>query len=210
MSLLKCCTIRRKRVVKNLYNEEDIDNDVDTQRENEEEVGKYGDHHANDENENDGTKLIYFACEIPNQHIIDILRSIRSTPKSLKYCYDEAVVKYRKAKKIYDNSLPPDHPNHAVPRVNLGNVYLAAKDYSKACEEYEIALKLQQQSLPSDHPNIARTLHNLAIVQTHLGNIEQAKQYLERAEEIANHVLSSKHPVVSSIRKTKALMAEES
>ncbi|CAF1200599.1 unnamed protein product [Rotaria sp. Silwood1] len=124
--------------------------------------------------------------------------------------YDEAVVKYRKAKKIYDNSLPPDHPNHAVPRVNLGNVYLAAKDYSKACEEYEIALKLQQQSLPSDHPNIARTLHNLAIVQTHLGNIEQAKQYLERAEEIANHVLSSKHPVVSSIRKTKALMAEES
>ncbi|CAF3317163.1 unnamed protein product [Rotaria sp. Silwood2] len=79
MSLLKCCTIRRKRAVKNLYSEEDIDNDVDTQRENEEEIGKYGDHDANDENENDGTKLIYFACEIPKQHIIDILRSIRST-----------------------------------------------------------------------------------------------------------------------------------
>ncbi|CAF5195811.1 unnamed protein product, partial [Rotaria sp. Silwood1] len=83
--------------------------------------------------------------------------------------------------------------------VNLGNVYLASRDYSKACEEYEIALKLQQQLLSSDHPDIARTLHNLALVQTHFGNIEQAKQYLERAEEIAGHTLSSKHPVVSLI-----------
>ncbi|CAF4431475.1 unnamed protein product [Rotaria sp. Silwood2] len=123
--------------------------------------------------------------------------------------YDEAIVKYRKAKKIYDSSLPSYHPNHAIPRVNLGNVYLASRDYSKACEEYEIALKLQQQSLPNDHPDIARTLHNLALVQKHLGNIEQAKEYLERAEEIADHTLSSKHPVVSLIRKTKALMTEE-
>ncbi|CAF3706570.1 unnamed protein product [Rotaria sp. Silwood1] len=90
MSLLKCCTIRRKRAVKSLYNEEDIDNDVDTQRENEE-VGKYGDHDANDESENDETKLIYFACEIPKQHIIDILWSIRSTLETFtmeKECID--------------------------------------------------------------------------------------------------------------------------
>ncbi|CAF4927761.1 unnamed protein product [Rotaria sp. Silwood1] len=124
--------------------------------------------------------------------------------------YDEAIVKYRKAKQIYDSSLPSCHPNHAIIRVNLGNVYLASRDYSKACEEYEIALKLQQQLLSSDHPDIARTLHNRTVVQTHLGNIEQAKKYLKRAEEIASHTLSSKHPVASSIRKTKALMAEES
>ncbi|CAF3824765.1 unnamed protein product [Rotaria sordida] len=91
MSLLKCCTIRRKRAVKNLYDEKNIDNNVDTQRENEEEAGKYEDHDANDENENDGTKLIYFACETPKQHTIDILRSIRSTLETFtveKECID--------------------------------------------------------------------------------------------------------------------------
>ncbi|CAF3774907.1 unnamed protein product [Rotaria sp. Silwood1] len=112
--------------------------------------------------------------------------------------YDEAIVKYRKAKQIYDSSLPSCHPNHAIIRVNLGNVYLASRDYSKACEEYEIALKLQQQLLSSDHPDIARTLEIMY------------KECPKRAEEIAGHTLSSKHPVVSLIRKTKALMAEES
>ncbi|CAF4625395.1 unnamed protein product, partial [Rotaria sp. Silwood2] len=76
MSLFKCCTIHSKRAGKNLYNEEDTNNDVDTERENEQ-VEKYEGHDGEDEN--DGTKLIYFACETSNQHIIDILRKIRST-----------------------------------------------------------------------------------------------------------------------------------
>ncbi len=62
------------------------------------------------------------------------------------------MIKYLKAKKIYDNSLPPGHPNRALPRVNLGNVKLAAGQYEEALEEYESALKLQEASLPGDHP----------------------------------------------------------
>jgi tetratricopeptide (TPR) repeat protein len=118
-------------------------------------------------------------------------------------------VKYLRAKKIYDRSLPPGHPNCALPRVNLGNVYLSAGDYEKALTEYESALKLQEASLPGDHPDIARTLHNLAVVQAHRGMIDQAKEYLERAEETAGRTLSAKHPVMALLTKTKDFMVEE-
>jgi len=119
------------------------------------------------------------------------------------------MVKYLRAKKIYDHSLPPGHPNRALPRVNLGNVYLAAGQYDMALEEYESALKLQESSLPGDHPDIARTLHNLAVVQAHRGNMEAAKEYLERAEETAGKTLSTKHPVMALLGKTKNFMVEE-
>jgi len=114
-----------------------------------------------------------------------------------------------KAKKIYDSLLPPGHPNRAVPRVNLGNVYLAAGNYNFACDEYESALKLQEASLPADHPDIARTLHNLAVVETHLGNLVMAKEYFERAEETATKTLASKHPIMSLLGKTKNFMVDE-
>jgi tetratricopeptide (TPR) repeat protein len=120
------------------------------------------------------------------------------------------MTKYLKAKKIYDRLLPPGHPNRALPRVNLGNVYLSDGQYDKALEEYENALELQEKSLPGDHPDIARTLHNLAVVHTHRGNMEQAKDYLERAEETAGRTLSAKHPVMNLLAKTKNYMVEES
>ncbi|CAF3848286.1 unnamed protein product [Rotaria sp. Silwood1] len=34
--------------------------------------------------------------------------------------FKQALSKYQEAKKICDNSLPPGHPNRALPRVNLG------------------------------------------------------------------------------------------
>lgn len=120
------------------------------------------------------------------------------------------MTKYLRAKKIYDRSLPPGHPNRALPRVNLGNVYVSAGQYDMALEEYSSALRLQESSLPGDHPDIARTLHNLAIVQAHRGDMESAKEYLTRAEETAGHTLSAKHPVMNLLSKTKNFMVEES
>ncbi len=117
--------------------------------------------------------------------------------------------KYHKAKKIYDRSLPPGHPNCALPRVNLGNVYLAAGQYEEALQEYESALKLQESSLPGDHPDIARTLHNLAVVHVHRGNLVQAKEYLDRAEDTAGRTLSAKHPMMTLLGKTKDFMVDE-
>jgi tetratricopeptide (TPR) repeat protein len=119
------------------------------------------------------------------------------------------MTKYEKAKKIYDRSLPPGHPNRALPRVNLGNVYLSAGQYDLALVEYESAFKIQESALPGDHPDIARTLHNLAVVHFHRGNMEQAKEYLERAEETAGRTLSTKHPMMNLLVKTKNLMVEE-
>lgn len=118
-------------------------------------------------------------------------------------------MKYTKAKKIYDRSLPPGHPNHALPRVNLGNVFFAAGQYDLAAVEYKNALELQIGSLPADHPDIARTLHNIAVVYAHQGDLIQAKEYLERAEETASRMLSNKHPVMNLLGKTKNFLVDE-
>jgi tetratricopeptide (TPR) repeat protein len=118
------------------------------------------------------------------------------------------MTKYEKAKKIYDRSLPPGHPNRALMKGNLGNVYVSAGQYDLALVEYESALKIQELVLPGDHPDIARTLHNLAVVHFHLENMAQAKEYLERAEETAGRTLSAKHPMMSLPGKTKNFMVE--
>ena len=94
-----------------------------------------------------------------------------------------------------------------MPRINLGNVYLAAGEYDLAKEEYENALKLQEQALPADHPDVARTLHNLAVVCSNRHDMEKAKEYLERAEETASHMLSAKHPLMIMLKQTKSQMA---
>ena len=81
-------------------------------------------------------------------------------------------MKYIQAKKIYDTILPPGHPKRALPRINLGNVYLTTGQYELALEEYQDALKLQKTLLPHDHPDITRTSHNIAVVHEHQRNIE--------------------------------------
>lgn len=116
--------------------------------------------------------------------------------------------KFRRAQKIYDRSLPVGHPNHALPRVNLGNVYVAVGDYNKAREEYEAALKIQQASLPTDHLDIIRTLHNIAVVYVWEGKIELAKEYLKRVEEMASRTVSATHPIMKLINDTKDKLSD--
>ncbi|CAF1320589.1 unnamed protein product [Rotaria sordida] len=80
MSFLKWLKPRRKKVHEGVNAGEDHDNDDDTRREEEEaEAGKYTGRDVDDESTNDGTKLVYFACEEPKQNIIDILQSVKSS-----------------------------------------------------------------------------------------------------------------------------------
>ena len=44
------------------------------------------------------------------------------------------------AKKIYSSLLPHGHPNHALPEINSGNMYLITG-------QYENALKIQEKLL---------------------------------------------------------------
>jgi tetratricopeptide (TPR) repeat protein len=56
--------------------------------------------------------------------------------------YQEAVRFYGKALAIRQQSLPPNHPDLAIPQYNIGLLYDNMGNYSKACSYYECAKEI--------------------------------------------------------------------
>jgi tetratricopeptide (TPR) repeat protein len=110
---------------------------------------------------------------------------------------------------MYDDALPSGHPNRALVRVNIGNIYFATCNFDMALTEYENALRLQESSLPADHPDIARTLHNLALAHLHQGDADKYRESIERAESTAVRMLKKQHPMLTLLSTTKNAMVED-
>ncbi|MEM6995458.1 MAG: serine/threonine-protein kinase [Myxococcota bacterium] len=53
---------------------------------------------------------------------------------------DEAVVEHAKAKAIYDQGLPSDHPDRVIVRMHLGDAHQSLGDHDQAVAEYEAAV----------------------------------------------------------------------
>ena len=123
--------------------------------------------------------------------------------------YDKAALKFEKAKKAYDHSLPPGHPSRGLLRINLGNVYRANHRLEDAIKEYESGLEIQEKYLPADHSDIVRTLHNLSVTYADLGETQKAKEYFSRAEDIVQRTLTGKHPLTHIIARTKTNVMDD-
>ncbi|CAF0720494.1 unnamed protein product [Rotaria sp. Silwood1] len=79
MSFLKWFKPRRKKLVDSTNNRDNIAGDDDVRPDEVEETAKSRGRDAGNESQNDGNKLIYFACQAPKQSVIDKLRSINSS-----------------------------------------------------------------------------------------------------------------------------------
>ncbi len=63
---------------------------------------------------------------------------------------------------IYENALPPDHPEIATTLDNLAQLYSKQGQNAQAKSLFQRALAIKEKSFPPDHPEIAITLFNLA------------------------------------------------
>ncbi|CAF4347425.1 unnamed protein product, partial [Rotaria sordida] len=61
--------------------------------------------------------------------------------------YSKALEFYKKAHKIREKALPPNHPDLATSYNNIGYVYEDMGDYSKALEFYEKAHQIKEKEL---------------------------------------------------------------
>ncbi|CAF4027810.1 unnamed protein product, partial [Rotaria sordida] len=66
-----------------------------------------------------------------------------------------------KALEIYEEALPPNHPDLAAFYNNIGLVYDKMGEHSKALEFHDKAHKIYETTLPPDHLRLATTYDNI-------------------------------------------------
>jgi tetratricopeptide (TPR) repeat protein len=112
--------------------------------------------------------------------------------------YQEAIRFYEKSLAIYQQSLPPNHPDLASSYNNIGGVYHNMGDYPKALSSYEKALAIKQQSLPPNHPDLANSYNNIGAVYDKMGDYPKALSSYEKALAIRQQSLPPNHPDLAS------------
>ena len=99
-----------------------------------------------------------------------------------------------KALKIFEQVLPPTHPDLATSCNNVGGTYLRLGDQEKALEYRLKALALWEQVLPPTHPDLATSYNNVGYTYGYLGDHEKALEYQFKALGILEQSLPSDHP----------------
>ena len=93
--------------------------------------------------------------------------------------YVRAVVVGKKALKVAEEIVGPDHPSVATSLNNLALLYFNQGQYAASEPLYKRALSIDEKALGPDHPSVARSLNNLARFYRATGQILEA-QVLER------------------------------
>ncbi len=108
--------------------------------------------------------------------------------------YVEAEPLYRRALKIWERVLGPDHPVTASSLNNLALLYQAQGKLTDAEPLHRRALEIRERVLGPDHPDTALSLNNLAGLYQSQGKLTEAEPRYRRALEIFERVLGPDHP----------------
>jgi len=111
--------------------------------------------------------------------------------------YPSALPFEKRALKIDEKALGPDHPNVATDLNNLAVLYYEQGKYAEALPLYQRALKIDEKALGPDHPNVATNLNNLAELYRAQGRYEEALPLCQRALKIDEKALGPDHPAVA-------------
>ena len=98
--------------------------------------------------------------------------------------YAEAAPLYKRALKIKEKALGPDHPSVATSLNNLGLLYRAQGQYAKAEPLFKQALKIYEKALGPDHSSVATSLNSLAGLYRATNRDEEAEALELRAARI--------------------------
>lgn len=134
---------------------------------------------------------------LPPDHL-----EIASSSSSLGLAYsnlarfDESVTLLRKALRIWESKLGPDHPETANGLNNLGSVLsdVDGHDSEEAKELMTRAVNIREKSLERDDPLTATSLNNLGIILHYNGDYFDAEQAFKKALVIREKVLGTDHP----------------
>jgi TonB family protein len=111
--------------------------------------------------------------------------------------YDEALSAVRRALQIRERLLPRNDPRISSSLHNLGEIYLARKDYKAAKEVYIRLLQIQEELFGPDDVNLAYTLDRLAPVYFVAGNDRETELTYKRALALREKALGPENVQVA-------------
>lgn len=95
--------------------------------------------------------------------------------------YDEALSPAKRALEMRDKLLPRTDPRISSSLTNLGEIYLAKKDYKPARELFQRLLQIQEEVFGPEDVNLAFTLDRLALLHFLAGNDRETEAAYKRA-----------------------------
>ncbi len=112
--------------------------------------------------------------------------------------YSSAEPLCRRALKILEDSLGPDHPQVAFPLNTLANLLQSTNSLSEAEPLYRRAIKIREDTLGPDHLYVASLLNNLANLLLFANRQSEAEPLYRRAIKIREDSLGPDHLYVAS------------
>ena len=108
--------------------------------------------------------------------------------------HKKAIDCYEKALRIFQTTLPVNHPTLARSYSNIAAVYYNTGEYSKALSFSKKALEIDQKAYPTNHHSLAASYNNIAVVYRKMAKYPKALSLYEKALEILQKVLPANHP----------------
>ncbi len=110
---------------------------------------------------------------------------------------DDASALLRRSLAMFEATVGPDHPDVALPLIELAAIAIERKDRDEAATLYQRAIRIQTKALGPDHPHLSETLAGLARVEAERGRAAEALTLYRRAIAIATPALGPQHPIVA-------------
>ena len=107
--------------------------------------------------------------------------------------YQEAIVFYEKAKKVYDGKKQEDE-NYGLILYSLASYHYHLDDFAKAIEYGTKALQIVKATYGEKHSSCAMVLSNLALYHSNLGDYSKAIEYGTKVIDIRKALLGENHP----------------
>jgi TonB family protein len=105
--------------------------------------------------------------------------------------YDEALPLARRAIEIREKLLSRKDPRVSISLTNLGEIYLAKKDYKAAREVFQRLLQIQEETFGPDDVNLAFTLDRLAVLHYVARNTRETEAAYKRALALREKTLGA-------------------
>lgn len=111
--------------------------------------------------------------------------------------YDEALPLAKRVLAIREKLLPRADPRISSSLANLGELYLAKKDYKPARETFQRLLQIQEEVFGPDDVNLAFTLDRLALLHFAARNSRETEAAYKRALALREKSLGANDPQVA-------------
>ena len=111
--------------------------------------------------------------------------------------YDEALPLAKRALEIREKLLPRTDPRISSSLTNLGEIYLARKDYKPAREAFQRLLQIQEEVFGPEDVNLSFTLDRLALLHFVARNSRETEAAYKRAVALREKTLGPDDPQVA-------------